>query len=172
MRSSSRPPCDVDRESTTIDTGASSRAPFGSSLPPGGRDSPSTRAIFSTVERWSAALARPEAVSVLFLGDNVELFLKPAAGETPDFEFEFNASGAVLPGVTVEATSPALIEKVRTAVTDGTGKATKEQVQFMVQRTLRLRTPPSPADAADGVAVALCHCSVGVTTARITAVLP
>jgi hypothetical protein len=31
-------------------------------------------------------------------------------------------SGAVLPGVTVEATSPALIEKVRAAVTDGTGQ--------------------------------------------------
>ena len=33
-----------------------------------------------------------------------------------------DASGAVLPGVTVEAASPALIEKVRTAVTDGTGQ--------------------------------------------------
>ena len=33
-----------------------------------------------------------------------------------------DASGAVLPGVTVEASSPALIEKVRTAVTDGTGQ--------------------------------------------------
>ena len=32
-----------------------------------------------------------------------------------------DASGAVLPGVTVEASSPALIEKVRTAVTDGSG---------------------------------------------------
>ena len=31
-------------------------------------------------------------------------------------------SGAVLPGVTVEAASPALIEKVRTVVTDGTGQ--------------------------------------------------
>ena len=31
-------------------------------------------------------------------------------------------SGAVLPGVTVEAASPALIEKVRTAVTDGSGQ--------------------------------------------------
>ena len=31
-------------------------------------------------------------------------------------------SGAVLPGVTVEAASPALIEKARTAVTDGTGQ--------------------------------------------------
>src|SRR5687767_3052083 len=31
-------------------------------------------------------------------------------------------SGAVLPGVTVEASSPALIEKVRTAITDGAGQ--------------------------------------------------
>ena len=31
-----------------------------------------------------------------------------------------DSSGAVLPGVTVEASSPALIEKVRSAVTDGT----------------------------------------------------
>ena len=33
-----------------------------------------------------------------------------------------DASGAVLPGVVVEATSPALIEKVRSVVTDGTGQ--------------------------------------------------
>lgn len=37
----------------------------------------------------------------------------------------------------------------------GTGAATKEQVQFMVTRLLRLKCPPSPADAADGVAAAL-----------------
>jgi hypothetical protein len=33
-----------------------------------------------------------------------------------------DTSGAVLPGVTVEAASPAIIEKVRTAVTDGSGR--------------------------------------------------
>jgi hypothetical protein len=33
-----------------------------------------------------------------------------------------DASGAILPGVTVEVASPALIEKVRTGVTDGTGQ--------------------------------------------------
>src|SRR5438067_4069455 len=38
------------------------------------------------------------------------------AGEVKD------ASGAVLPGVTVEVSSPALIEKVRSAVTDGNGQ--------------------------------------------------
>jgi hypothetical protein len=31
-------------------------------------------------------------------------------------------SGAVLPGVAVDAASPALIEKTRSAVTDGTGQ--------------------------------------------------
>ena len=33
-----------------------------------------------------------------------------------------DTSGAVLPGVTVEAASPALIEKVRSVVTDGEGQ--------------------------------------------------
>ena len=33
-----------------------------------------------------------------------------------------DTSGAVLPGVTVEATSPALIERVRSVVTDATGQ--------------------------------------------------
>ena len=33
-----------------------------------------------------------------------------------------DTSGAVLPGVTVEAASPSLIEKIRSAVTDGTGQ--------------------------------------------------
>ena len=33
-----------------------------------------------------------------------------------------DSSGAVLPGVTVEAASPALIERVRSAVTDGSGQ--------------------------------------------------
>jgi hypothetical protein len=33
-----------------------------------------------------------------------------------------DASAAVLPGVTVEASSPVLIEKTRTVVSDGTGQ--------------------------------------------------
>src|SRR5204862_5424748 len=33
-----------------------------------------------------------------------------------------DTSGSVLPGVTVEASSPALIEKIRTGVTDGEGR--------------------------------------------------
>src|SRR4026208_2082314 len=38
-------------------------------------------------------------------------------------------TGAVLPGVTVEAASPALIEKVRTATTDGAGRYRIENLQ-------------------------------------------
>ena len=38
-----------------------------------------------------------------------------------------DSSGAVLPGVTVEAASPALIEKVRTTVSDGAGRYRMER---------------------------------------------
>ncbi|MDX1396728.1 MAG: crossover junction endodeoxyribonuclease RuvC [Gemmatimonadota bacterium] len=39
----------------------------------------------------------------------------------------------------------------------GTGDATKTQVGFMVRQHLKLAEAPSPADAADGCAIALCH---------------
>ncbi|MEX0825201.1 MAG: crossover junction endodeoxyribonuclease RuvC [Acidimicrobiia bacterium] len=39
----------------------------------------------------------------------------------------------------------------------GYGDATKDQVQVMVARRLGLAGAPSPADAADALAVALCH---------------
>lgn len=45
---------------------------------------------------------------------------------------------------------------IKSAVT-GDGSANKEQVQQMVSRLLRLSTPPKPADAADALAIALCH---------------
>src|ERR671930_561158 len=40
-----------------------------------------------------------------------------------------DASGGVLPGAMVEASSPALIEKTRSAVTDGTGQYRIESLQ-------------------------------------------
>ncbi len=57
-------------------------------------------------------------------------------------------------GLTIREYPPAEIKKAIT----GTGAATKEQVQFMVTKLLRLRKAPEPADAADGVAAALCAC--------------
>jgi crossover junction endodeoxyribonuclease RuvC len=46
--------------------------------------------------------------------------------------------------------------KVKSAVA-GYGNAPKDQVQRMVAIRLRLAEPPSPPDAADALAVALCH---------------
>lgn len=46
--------------------------------------------------------------------------------------------------------------EVKAAVT-GNGRAEKAQVQLMVQRILRLGAPPRPKDAADALAVAICH---------------
>ena len=40
-----------------------------------------------------------------------------------------DASGAVLPGVTVEASSPALIEKTRTVISSGTGQYSIENLR-------------------------------------------
>lgn len=39
----------------------------------------------------------------------------------------------------------------------GYGLAQKEQVQFMVARLLELEEAPKPADAADALAIAICH---------------
>ncbi|MEJ1921167.1 crossover junction endodeoxyribonuclease RuvC [Microbacterium sp. KHB019] len=46
--------------------------------------------------------------------------------------------------------------EVKAAVT-GYGSADKKQVQAMIARILRLDAPPQPADAADALAIALCH---------------
>ena len=42
----------------------------------------------------------------------------------------------------------------------GHGRASKEQVQRMVQHTFELARPPHPPDVADALAVALCHHNV------------
>jgi len=39
----------------------------------------------------------------------------------------------------------------------GNGRASKYQVQMMVQRILKLAAPPEPEDAADALALAICH---------------
>ena len=46
--------------------------------------------------------------------------------------------------------------KIKSSVV-GYGMAKKEQVQFMVARLLRLDSVPEPADAADALAIAICH---------------
>jgi crossover junction endodeoxyribonuclease RuvC len=66
---------------------------------------------------------------------------------------------AALKDLTIAEYSP---REIKSAVV-GHGNATKEQVAYMVQRHLRLKEPPAPADDADGVAAALCHCIVSTS---------
>lgn len=56
--------------------------------------------------------------------------------------------------------------EVKAAVT-GSGRAEKAQVTAMVTRLLRLPTAPTPADAADALALAICHLWRGAATNRI-----
>tara|TARA_B100000945_G_scaffold123910_1_gene98374 strand:- start:95 stop:448 length:354 start_codon:yes stop_codon:yes gene_type:complete len=105
-------------------------------------------AVFALIGRHE-----PDAVSVetVFQGKNAQSALKLG-----------HARGAILLAaahheVMIAEYAPRQIKK---AVT-GTGNATKDQVGFMVQQQLKLKKIPTPADAADGVAAALCHCMVG-----------
>ena len=93
--------------------------------------------------------ARPDVVCVegVFYGRNVRTTVVLG-----------HARGAVLlaaaaRGIPVAEYPPAEVKK--TVV--GTGAADKTQVAFMVQKHLSLAEPPAPQDAADGVALALCH---------------
>ena len=56
--------------------------------------------------------------------------------------------------------------EVKAAIT-GSGRADKKQVGLMVSRILHLDAAPKPADAADAVALAICHAWRGAATTRI-----
>jgi crossover junction endodeoxyribonuclease RuvC len=68
-------------------------------------------------------------------------------------------------GLPVQTYTPS---EVKAAVT-GSGTAGKAQVTAMVTRLLQLDAPPKPADAADALALAICHIWRGGTRARIQA---
>ncbi|MEO3928129.1 crossover junction endodeoxyribonuclease RuvC [Micromonosporaceae bacterium B7E4] len=68
-------------------------------------------------------------------------------------------------GLPVQTYTPS---EVKAAVT-GSGQADKAQMMSMVTRLLRLAEPPRPADAADALALAICHIWRGGTRARIAA---
>ncbi len=55
--------------------------------------------------------------------------------------------------------------KIKSTVV-GYGLAKKEQVQYMVARLLELEQLPEPADAADALAIAICHIHHAQTAAR------
>lgn len=56
--------------------------------------------------------------------------------------------------------------EVKAAIT-GSGRADKAQIGAMVTRVLKLTEAPKPADAADAVALAVCHLWRGAAQARV-----
>ncbi len=58
--------------------------------------------------------------------------------------------------------------EVKAAIT-GSGQADKAQVTSMVTRLLKLDAPPKPADAADALALAICHIWRGGTRSKLEA---
>lgn len=70
-------------------------------------------------------------------------------------------------GIPVATHTPS---EVKAAVT-GNGRADKAQITAMVTRLLGLATRPKPADAADAVAIAVCHVWRGSAQGKIQAAL-
>ena len=68
-------------------------------------------------------------------------------------------------GIPVSLHTPS---EVKASIT-GSGRAPKDQVGAMVTRILKLEDTPKPPDAADALALAICHVWRGGTTARLNA---
>jgi crossover junction endodeoxyribonuclease RuvC len=104
---------------------------------------------------------RPESVAVerVFSQHNVRTVMGTAqAGAVA-------VLAAARAGLSVQMYTPS---EVKAAVT-GSGQADKAQVTAMVTRLLRLDTAPRPADAADALALAICHVWRGGSRLRIAA---
>ena len=104
---------------------------------------------------------RPDAVAVerVFTQANVRTVMGTA-----------QASGVALAAAAAAGVPVALYtpSEVKAAVT-GSGRADKTQVTTMVTRLLHLETRPRPADAADALALGICHVWRGAAHARLTA---
>lgn len=116
------------------------------------------REIFEDIQSLIAEFSPHEvAIEQLFFGRNVTTAI--SVGQ---------ARGAALLAVAladlpVAEYTPAEIKQALT----GYGNADKLQMQLMVQQILALEGVPKPDDAADGVAIALCH----LQTARYRALM-
>ena len=110
------------------------------------------RELRAELERW-----RPDAVAIeeVFYSVNAKSALK--LGQVRGVALLAAHSA----GVPIAEYAPL---SVKSAVV-GYGLAKKEQVQFMVARILNLAELPEPADAADALAIAICHIHCAQTAA-------
>ena len=105
-------------------------------------------AIEEEIERWLTEY-RPDAMAVerVFSQHNVRTVMGTAQAGAVAIVC------AARRGLPVTLHTPS---EVKAAVT-GNGRADKDQVTTMVTRLLRMTSPPRPADAADALALAICH---------------
>ncbi|MFE4372910.1 crossover junction endodeoxyribonuclease RuvC [Streptomyces sp. NPDC056835] len=105
-------------------------------------------AIEQGIEGWLDE-HRPELVAVerVFAQHNVRTVMGTAQASA------IAMLCAARRGIPVALHTPS---EVKAAIT-GSGRADKAQVGAMVTRLLRLDAPPKPADAADALALAICH---------------
>jgi crossover junction endodeoxyribonuclease RuvC len=101
-------------------------------------------ALMTELERW-----KPDTVAIeeVFYSVNAKSALK--LGQVRGVAL----LAAARMGMPVAEYAPL---KIKSSVV-GYGLAKKEQVQFMVARLLGLAEVPEPADAADALAIAICH---------------
>ena len=122
----------------------------------------------------------PERLQQVFLELNAQLERwQPDSVAIEEVFYSVNAKSALklgqVRGVALLAAAAAGLPvaeyaplKIKSSVV-GYGLAKKEQVQFMVARLLDLDRIPEPADAADALAVAICHIHTAQTTLQMTA---
>jgi crossover junction endodeoxyribonuclease RuvC len=105
-------------------------------------------AVEAQIERWLAEY-KPDAVAVerVFSQQNVRTVMGTAQAGAVAIVC------AARRGLPVALHTPS---EVKAAVT-GNGRADKAQVTQMVTRLLAMADPPRPADAADALALAICH---------------
>src|SRR5580693_2439586 len=117
-------------------------------------------AIETEIEQWLDA-CQPNAVAVerVFSQSNVQTVMGTAQAGAVAIVC------AARRGIPVALHTPT---EVKAAVT-GSGRADKRQVTEMVTRLLRLADTPRPADAADALALAICHIWRGGAQTRLAA---
>jgi len=117
-------------------------------------------AIEQQIEEWLTDY-RPDAVAVerVFSQHNVRTVMGTAQAGAVAIVC------AARRGIPVALHTPSEVK----AAVSGSGRADKAQVTAMVVRLLRLADPPQPADAADALALAICHIWRGGAQARLAA---